>query len=377
MKQAGTLINEKKFGDAEQLLTQATELHPSNPEAFRYLGVVLTQEGKYDQALEALNKAAKYAEVMASLPQTPGSTPPPYPYPQILADAQARIKQMPVAKGINAYSQQKFEDAIAIFTEALKADPNNVDLYYYMAASQANSQKYDEGLAVIDKAIQLQPGAAKLQELKSKIADLKKNAEINKANTVLKEGNALLDKDDAAGALKKFEEARGIVPQDSQSVIWKQIGKAQAKLNQPDAAIEAFKKSIELAKDEKTALDCRRVFANFYIEQKKYEDAVNVLAEAKTANAQNVEETLMTLFKDTKNSGEPELAEAIMERVIKLNPQNAEAYFELGQMYFSDGKAKDKRTKELFTKYIEIGKDQEKLDLIKNNYLVIINRRTK
>ena len=61
------------------------------------------------------------------------------------------------------------------------------------------------------------------------------------------EGNKLLQDGDAAGALKKYEEAKGMIKEDRQAPLWMQIGKAQAKLNQEEAAIASFKKSLELA----------------------------------------------------------------------------------------------------------------------------------
>jgi len=61
------------------------------------------------------------------------------------------------------------------------------------------------------------------------------------------EGNKLLQDGDAAGALKKFEEAKSMIKEDRQAPLWMQIGKAQAKLNQEEAAIAAYKKSLELA----------------------------------------------------------------------------------------------------------------------------------
>jgi hypothetical protein len=45
-------------------------------------------------------------------------------------------------------------------------------------------------------------------------------------------------------------------------------------------------------------------------------------------------------------------------------------------MYYADGKEKDSRTKELLTKYTEIGKDATKLGNAKD-MLVIISKRTK
>ncbi len=374
MSQALGFYGEKKFSDAEKTLEQAVALDPSNPEAFRYLGVTMLQLSKFDRAVEAFNKAINVARVFAAAPQEPGR-PTPAQCQQIIENVQELLKQMPLNRGKSAYRQQQFDAAIADFREALKSDPNNTEVYYYLAASMASSQKYDEALSMIDKAIGLKPGVKDFEDLKSKISDLKKNAEIARANTVLKDGNALLEGGDAAGALRKFEEARSMVPPNSQSVIYKQIGKAQAKLNQPEAAVEAFKKAVELAQNQNAAMDHRKAFAQFYLDQKKYEEAVNVLMEIKDGGSQDAEQNLWTIFTNSKDT-EPELAAIVLERVLKMNPQNADAYFELGQLYYIEGKAKDSRTKELFAKYMETGKDQDKLERVKN-MLVIINRRSK
>ncbi|MDR0843326.1 MAG: tetratricopeptide repeat protein, partial [Acidobacteriota bacterium] len=69
-------------------------------------------------------------------------------------------------------------------------------------------------------------------------------------------------------------------------------------------------------------------------------------------------------------------AEAALERVIKLNPANADAYYDLGRLYFSDGKEKDSRTKELLNRYVEIGKDASKVEEVQG-LLIIVNRRSK
>ena len=165
-----------------------------------------------------------------------------------------------------------------------------------------------------------------------------------------------------------------MVSQDKQSPLWRQIAKAQVKLNQPDAAIASYKKSIELAPADKVA-EYRDSFAQYYLENKKYEDAVDVLADPKTAGTKSPEQVLLDLAKTAKNK-DPKLAEAALERVIKTNPANADAYFDLGQMYYADGKEKDIRTKELLTKFVEVGKDPDRIENAKN-ILIMINRRTK
>jgi tetratricopeptide (TPR) repeat protein len=381
LNQGLTLYKENKFPDAEKLFSQAAELDPANPENFRYLGLSLLQQAKFDQALDPLNKAAKIAGIFAAAPQEPG-WPEPAQYQQIVNGVQGLLKQVPVLKAGNALREKNFDEAITQFTAALKNEPNNPDLYSNLAIAQANSKKLDEALASINKAIQLKPGDKEFEDLKSKISAIKEKNEASKSQQALQqvidEGNKLHQAGDDAGALKKYQEASGMLPKENQALkalVWREIGRVQAKLNQPDAAIDAFKKSIEFAPDEKTAADCRNSFAQFYLDQKKYEEAINVLAESKNPDAQNLEQALWSIFKDSKNS-EPAFAEMALERLLRINPQNADAYFELGQLYYMDGKAKDRRTKELFAKYLEIGKDEDKLSRLKD-MMVLISRRSK
>jgi tetratricopeptide (TPR) repeat protein len=156
--------------------------------------------------------------------------------------------------------------------------------------------------------------------------------------------------------------------------LWRLIGKAQAKQGQPDAAIAAFQKSIELSPADKLA-DYQKEFAQFYLDAKRYDEAINLLADPKASASQSPEQTLLDLAKTWKNK-EPNFATAALEKVIKLNPSNADALYDLAQLSYIEGKSKDVRTKELVGKYLEIGKDADKIQGAKD-MLVIINKRTK
>ena len=197
--------------------------------------------------------------------------------------------------------------------------------------------------------------------------------ELEKAQALLDEGNKLLQVNDAAAALKKFEEAKGLVPQDKQAPVWRQIGRAQGKLNQPEA-VESFKKSIELAPAALVA-EYTNSYAQYYLDAKKYEEALDVLLDPKAVGADGPEKALLNVAKTSMNK-EPALAEAALERVLKMNPANIDATFDLGQLYYIDGKVKDSRSKELLTRYTEQGKDEEKLGKAKD-MLILINRRSK
>jgi tetratricopeptide (TPR) repeat protein len=371
MRQAFEAYKQKKYADAEKLFSQSLDINPSNAEVLYYLGITYMQESKFDQAVETLNRTGKLADVMKNLPSPvpPGKQ---NPYDAIYQSVQSVLKQLPAIKGEDALQQKNYEGAVAQFNEAIKDDPNNAGYYANLAIALTNLTKYDEALAAIDKAEQLKPGS--YADLKKNIAARKENAEIEKARAIMAEGNKLLDGGDAAAALKKFEESRDMLKGSNQAVLYLQIAKAQVKLGQDNEALGSFNKAIELAPKDRIT-DFRNSFVQIYLDDKKFDRAVDILADSKTAGSKSPEEVLLEVAK-AYQSKEPKLAETALERVIKLNPENAEAYYELGELFYIDGKEKDAQAKDLLTKYLEIGKDQAKLENAKN-MLVVVSKRSK
>lgn len=370
LRQGLETAKQNNYEEANKSFEQALEIIPSSAETLYYFGVSCMQAGKFDQAIELLNQTAKIAD--ARMLFTAAGAGNPNPYESVSRNAKQLLKQMPTFRGEQALRQKNWDLAIKIFTDAIKDDPSNPDNYSNIAMALTNAGKPDEALSYIDKAIELKPGDKAYTDLKSKIAARKENLALEQAQVIMNQGNRMLEAEDAAGALKKYEEARSMIREDRQAPLWMQIGKAQAKLNQEEAAIAAYKKSMELAPADKIG-DYRKAFAQFYIDAKKFDEAIGVLADPTATDS--AEKTLMELAKNWKNN-EPNFAIAALEKVIALNAANADAYFELGQLYYIEGKSKDSRTKVLLNKYLEIGADAEKIQGAKD-MLVIVNKRTK
>jgi tetratricopeptide (TPR) repeat protein len=292
-------------------------------------------------------------------------------YQHIIQNVQQLKKDLPVRKAEDALRQKNYEEAVKQLSELIKANPNAPELHANLATALFYSGRYDEALAAIDKAIQLKPGA--FDNARKTILAQKENAQNEKAQAIMDEGVKQLQAGDAAEALKKFDQAKTMVSANNQWLVWTWIGKAQGKLNQPEVA-DSFKKAIELAPADK-AKDCRNAVAQYYEGLKKYDDAIDVLVDPKAAGSESPEQALLTVAKNAKDT-QPKLAEVALERVIKINPENIDAMFDLGQLYYSDGKENDRRTKELLAKYAEKGQDPAKLESAKG-MIVIINRRTK
>lgn len=364
---------ESRFDEAEKALIRATELDPSNSEARYFLGVFYVQKRNFDKATEELEKASKLAGMFAALPPVEGKTDPAR-QKAIHDDAQRLIKNMMLIKGQLALESRDFGKAIDAFTQATVKDPNNPAGYYQLALALTHAGRLDEATEAIDKAIQLDPQDKTNKELKVQIDARIQNAAIKKAQSVLDEGNELLETGKADEALVKFREAIELIPEDRQSYIWKQIGRAHVELGQKEAAEEAYRKAAEFAVEEEAA-DYWKNLAQFYLESKNYKQALDILTDSRVRGTDSVDNVLMDLFEKSKFQ-DPMLAEAALERALEGDPENDEYYFLLGQMYYADGKEKDASTKELLNKYVEIGKDPDKVSAAKD-MLVIVDRRSK
>ena len=278
-------------------------------------------------------------------------------------------------KGDDAYGAKRFDEAIALYDEAIKTYPKSAVLHSNKALALTQAGRIDEAVASINRALELQPDNERVGQIKKAVdafvenaAREKENASIKQANELLNEGNKLLESD-AAAALKKYEEANTLTG-EKQSMIWRQVGRARAKLKLDTEAVAAFRKAIDLSPADQRE-GYQMSLAQFYLDAKRPDEALDVVV----AGANDPEQRLMDLFNKNKNNQEAAaFATAALERVVKLNPSNIEAVFELGQVYYID--RKDKQAQEMLTKYVENGKNDTKVQTAKD-FLTLIARRNK
>jgi tetratricopeptide (TPR) repeat protein len=360
--------------EAEKMLLESVELDPSSTQAIFTLGTFYFQMTQFDKAIAELQKAEKLAGIFASLPEIPGK-PDPSKQKQIQDNARKLIDAVPAYKGELALKQKKFDVAIEIYNGILQKNPKDTDAYYQLAIALTYAGELEKAMNSIDKAIELDPEDKDFPHLKDQIEARIENAAIAKAQKALDEGIGILKLGNAAGALEKFQQALGLLKEYKQAPVWVQIGKAQAELKQNDAAEAAFKKAVELA-PEKEITNYLNSLAQFYLETKKYDQALDTLTDPRVLNGESVDQALMDIVDRTKNNN-PGFAKIVLERILKENPENLDACFLLGELYYIDYSEKDMdaRAKELLTQYVEKGQDPEKVNKSKN-MLVLINRRS-
>jgi tetratricopeptide (TPR) repeat protein len=375
LTQGTTSLQANKFAEAEKQLRDSLEINPSNPDTTRNLAIAYLQQQKWQEGEQALKRTAELAGALAELPQTGGATGP-NPYQEIRQQVEALAAKLPHLKvrgeGDKALAEKRFEDAIVKYKEALQSE-KDADLYHNMAVALANTKKYDEAIEAADQALKLKPQEKVYQDLKKQIADYKQNEGLMKAQGVLEQGNKMFEQGDFAGALKQYEEIMPTIPEKNQPVIWFQIGRTQAKLKQPDKAIQAFKRAMELAPEN---ADYRNALAQYYLDEKRGEEALEVYSDPKGAGSQSPEQALFAMGEKLSNQGNSQVAQVAFEKVLKLNPQNAEAYYQLGMIHYYD-KKNDKRATELLTKYLEIGTQKDHLENTRSVLVVLKKRMSK
>ena len=384
--------------EAEKLIAQALEIKPSDANALYNYAMAQARQGKFDQAKESFKKSVDAANVMISAfpkPKPGGPGGPgdmmggpggmmggpggmmggpggmmggPQMFETIVRDATQQINLIPLMKAEIALGAKKFDEAIALYDEAIKANPQNPLPYANKALALTQTGKTEEALASVNKALELDPGNERAGQVKKALDALIETTGREKATALINEGNKLLESD-ASAALKNFEEANALTG-EKQAVIWRLIGRARAKLNQDAEAVAAFKKAVEFAPADQLE-SYQMSLAQHHLNAKRSEEALDIVV----AGAKDPEQRLTELFTKTKNNADSiPFAIAAIERVIKINPSNFDAVFELGQIYYLE--KNDSQAKELLTRYAENGKDEGRIQSAKD-YLIIIARRNK
>ncbi len=373
LTRAVELLRASKSGEAVKELRASLEINPSSPDAHFNLAIALIQERKWDEAEQELKRVAGIAAALAEMPQKADATGP-NPYAEMgkrIAEVRAKVPALKLRDaGDKALAEKKFDEAIASYQQAVKIDADDPDLYYNLSLAQANAKKYDEAGETIDKALKIKPAETAFLDMKKRVADFKLNESLNQARGILEAGDQLYKSGDYAGALKKYEEARGLVPEARQSGIWAQVGRSYAQLKNHEEAIKAFNKAIEISPDDPTY---RKALAQYYMNEKKYDEALNLYADPRTAGSDPADKLMFNMGMAQNKAGNAEVAMLAFERAMKINPQNAEAYYELGALLFYE-KKDYKRAQEMLNKYVELGKDEGHVSNAKS-LLVVISRK--
>ncbi len=187
-------------------------------------------------------------------------------------------------------------------------------------------------------------GAGASKEEAAKAALLKQTFE---------EGVALSRAGDFDGAIAKFNEASGMVPNCYD--CYYNIGYAQSQKKAYDEAEAAFLKAIEFKPDY---VDAYNGLATVYNAQKKFDKASEASAKAvelAAAASPDGSASVDSLYNQGVvewNAGKIAEAKGHFLEVIKLKPDHADAHYQVGMAWINEGNMAEAAT--MFEKYLQL-----------------------
>ena len=180
-------------------------------------------EAKYDEALETLKEAAGVAEG--------------YGHEDIAADAKELVPTAWSRKGAALLKEKNFVEAAAAFKAVVTLNPE--DGQSQLLYGQALMQAGDNAGAIA--ALEAAAANGKEEQAKKLLS-----------NAYLKEGMALVKANKSAEAIEALEKSNSYVESAN---AYKLIASANTKLGKSKAAIEAYKKYLEVDPNAKDAAD--------------------------------------------------------------------------------------------------------------------------
>lgn len=305
-----TAFNQGRLAESEQLANHMTQRYPNHGFGWKVLGTIRQQQGRQDEALFALKKAADYLPQDSEAQYNLGN----YYYDSARLNEAAACYQKAVkiepgfAKayfnlGSVQKDQKQFAAAETSYKKALKISPHNAQMHYSLGVALSEQQRYAEAEASFRAAIARQPNDAEFYySLGGSL-------------------NAQVRLDDAKACYQKVVELKPdfVEAYCCLSIIhqfFKEYTQAEATL----------RKAIAIKPDFATA---HFSLGNRLREQNRLADAAESYRNALKFNDQHAE-TYNNLGLTLKELGEVAEAEVYCRKATELAPEYSGAYNNLG-----------------------------------------------
>jgi tetratricopeptide (TPR) repeat protein len=204
-----------------------------------------------------------------------------------------------------------------------------------MAVAHVRMNQLDEAETKLDKALQLDPGQQAFKTLKDQIVKARQTRAENEAKSKVAGVLELNKAGKHSEAIARAKEVMDEVPDNLKKILWGEMANAYLALDQQDEGMEAYRQMMLLAGDP-------------------------------------VDEGFFKLGQEYVKRGKQAQARKAFQKVLEVNPDHAEACYQLGMDYFYEQGDKE-NAKRLLEKYLKLGKDEANLDNARN-VLVVIGR---
>lgn len=243
--------------------------------------------------------------------------------------------------GLRFLGGKDYPNALALFQQAITAEPDAADLYYYIGETYRGQGDYRSARDAYQEAIKrdsafapaflgraranlgLNPNAEIINDLNEAI-----NLDSNFAEGYIERG-AYLVESNASAAKTDLETALEITPDSALAYLY--LADAQLNLGENDAALESATHANEL---DMTLVPVYLTLARAYIATGQTARAVSVL-QTYTIFVPDEPSAFVQLGTAYNVAGEYEAAVEVLNKVIDANRRNAVAYFQRGTAYLN------------------------------------------
>jgi tetratricopeptide (TPR) repeat protein len=268
------LVNQNRFGEAEQGARTLLAGHPNAGMLWKILSVALLRQGK--EALQALQRAADL------LPTD--------------AEAQGNL-------GAALHDQGRWVEALASLTKSLAIHPHDAQVLVDAANATKALGRAREAIALYEQALKSNPRS------------------IAARNNL---GNAFLELGQLDDAVSCYERALDAAPHDAE--IHCNLSNALRRLGRLEAALESCRRAIALDPNLSVA---HNTLGLILAAQGHLEQAAASHRQALALNAHDVE-ALNNLGNVLRDLGECREASSLYARAIELEPRSAVSHCNLG-----------------------------------------------
>jgi tetratricopeptide (TPR) repeat protein len=272
-----------RFDSALELMNRANQIDSTRADFYCNLGLVLATTGRLDAAVQAYERALKlkpdYAEAHNNL-------------------------------GIALVALDKIEKGIEEYRAAIRLRPNYPEAYNNLGSALHSLNQYDPAIEALQHALDLKP-------------------DFSEARNNL--GNTLLDANQVEAALEAFSRALSSPQKLPQSFYG--LGNALRKNNKLEDAIEAFRKAIEMSP---TYGEAYNNLGETLLTAGDITGAVSAMGRAVELRPTNPT-VLYNFANSLMHDSQYEQAKAMFHRALELKPDYPEAQTNLGNALFAQG----------------------------------------
>lgn len=237
---------------------RAIALDSNMSDAYANLGSALYSKKKYEEALPILERATML---------DPGNE----NVKKLISEIKSNQKSSKYQEALTLHQQGKIKDAIPIYLESLKADPNNPEILTNLGAAYQSLKSYDSAIEMYKKAVGLSPNTAVTyyylanclfakNMLREAVANYNKAISIEPNNQNYKDGlkaaqanlaDTLLSDSLKSYNAKQYQKAQGLIQESlkyspNNAVAYYYLGLVSDAQNNAASAVNHYRRSIQL-----------------------------------------------------------------------------------------------------------------------------------